>query len=138
MKKEKLSTNLYNEFISGLNLIGIKLIYSKAEIKEDFSPPAQIYIDQKKSYKKLDDNRFIVKHEYKLTGKKKDSEEGISIDVIYYITYKSKIPMTKKIFSVFSEISLPMHTWPYFRQFVHEMTVRMGLPPLILDLLKLE
>jgi len=138
MKKEKLSTNIYNEFIDGLNIIGIKLIYSEAEVKEGFSPPAQIFTEEKKSYKKLEDNKFIVKHEYKLSGNKKGEEEGFFINVIYDVTYKSKIPITRKVFDIFSEISLPLHTWPYFRQFVHEMTARMGLPPLILDLLKLE
>lgn len=138
MKKEKLSTNIYNEFIGGLNIIGIKIIYSEAEVKEGFSPPAKILIKEKKSYKKLEDNKFIVKHEYKLSGNRKGEEEGFIINVIYNITYRYKTPITKKIFSVFSEISLPLHTWPYFRQFVHEMTARMGLPPLTLDLLKLE
>lgn len=139
MGKEKVGPDVYNKFIDGLNLMEIKIAYSEAKVKEDFSPPAEVEIEENKKFKKLKDGKFVVIHEYKMKGIEKGKKEsGFFINVIYKLTYQSKIPITKKIFDVFSEISLPLHTWPYFRQFVHEMTARMGLPPLTLDLLKLE
>lgn len=139
MGKEKVSPDVYNKFIDGLELLEIKITYSEARAEEDFFPPAEVEIEENKNYEKLEEGKFIVIHEYKLKGKKKDEKRAdFYIYVIYKLMYQSKTPITKKIFGVFSEISLPLHTWPYFRQFVHEMTSRMGLPPLTLNLLKFE
>lgn len=139
MGKEKVSPDVYNKFIDGLNLLEIKLIYSEAKIEEDFFPPAEVETEEKKSYKTLKEGKFVVTHEYKLKGRENGKKEaGFYINVIYKVIYQSKTSITKKIFGVFSEISLPLHTWPYFRQFVQEMTSKMGLPPLTLGLLKFE
>jgi preprotein translocase subunit SecB len=139
MGKEKVGPDVYNKFIDGLDLMEIKISYSEAKVKEDFSPPAEVEIEENKKFKKLKDSKFVVTHEYKMKGIEKGKKEaGFYINVIYKLMYQSKTPLTKKIFNVFSEISLPLHTWPYFRQFVHEMTARMGLPPLIVGLLKFE
>jgi len=139
MGKAEVNSEVYNEFINGLNLLEIKLVYSEVKAEEDFSPPAEVKVGEEKKYKNVEEGKFIVTHEYKLKGKEKGkAKAGFFINVIYKLTYQSEIPITKKIFDVFSEISLPLHTWPYFRQFVHEMTARMGLPPLIVGLLKFE
>ena len=139
MGEVKVSSEVYNEFTNGLNLLEIKLVYSEVKVEEDFSPPAEVKVEEEKKYKNVEEGKFIVRHEYKLKGKEKGkAKAGFYINVIYKLTYQSKTPLTKKIFNVFSEISLPLHTWPYFRQFVHEMSGRMGLPPLTLDLLKFE
>lgn len=37
---------------------------------------------------------------------------------------------------IFERVSLPVNAWPFIRQFVHDMTQRMGWPPLMLPLLK--
>jgi len=39
-------------------------------------------------------------------------------------------------FYIFERVSLPVNAWPFIRQFVHDMTQRMGWPPLMLPLLK--
>lgn len=139
MAKKKVSPKSYNKFIDGLDLLEIKLAYSESQAEEDFSLPAEVETEDSKDYKQLEEGKFIVTHEYKLkTIEKGKKKAGLKINAIYKLIYQSEIPITDEIFEVFSEISLPLHTWPYFRQFVHEMTSRMGLPPLTLDLLKFE
>jgi preprotein translocase subunit SecB len=139
MGKKRISPASYNKFIDGLSLQGIKLVYSESSVMKDFSLPADVEIEEKKDFKRLDGSEFAVTHEYKLIAKEKNKREpSFHINAKYKLIYKSKVPINKEIFDVFSEISLPLHTWPYFRQFVHETTSRMGLPPLILDLLKFE
>jgi preprotein translocase subunit SecB len=44
--------------------------------------------------------------------------------------------MTKDYFGVFVQVNLPVNTWPYFREFVHSTVSRMGLPPVVLPLVK--
>lgn len=139
MVKKKVSPRSYNKFINGLELLEIKLVYSESKAEEDFSLPAEVETEDSKDYKQLEEGKFIVTHEYKLkTIEKGKKKAGLQINAIFYLIYQSEIPITDEIFEVFSEISLPLHTWPYFRQFVQEMTSKMGIPPLTLGLLKFE
>ena len=136
-KKNKISPKKYNEFIEGLTLQDITLVYSESKAEEGFSLPADITTEFSEDYKKLEKGGFIVIYEYKLKAIVKDKKKpGFHIHATYNLAYQSKVPINKEIFEIFSKISLPLHTWPYFRQFVQEMTLRMGLPPLILDILK--
>lgn len=139
MKEKKVSPESYNEFIKGLDLLEIKLVYSEAKVEEDFSLPAEVKTEDSKDYKITKRDKFIVTQEYKLKAIEEGKKEaGFYINAIYNVIYQFKTPITKEIFDVFSDISLPLHTWPYFRQFVHETTIRMGLLPLTPGLLKIE
>lgn len=137
MGNKKVSPDLYAKFIEGINLLEFKMVYSEANVKEDFYPPAEVKLKEDSNYKSLENGKFVVSHKYNLIGKKKSEiEQGFQINVIYNLVYKSKTPITKKIFEIFSQVSLRIQTWPYFRQYVQEMTARMGLPPFVLDVLK--
>jgi hypothetical protein len=46
--------------------------------------------------------------------------------------------MTDEMFGVFSKTSLPLNTWPYFREFANSIMTRMGLPGVVLPVLKAE
>jgi len=139
MKKEKIDPKVYNEFILGLSLTSIKLLCSESKVEKNFNLPAKIKTTESKNFKNLEGGFFTVTHKYELQGTEEGKKKaGFHIKTIYELNYQSKHKMTKKIFEVFSEISLPLHTWPYFRQFVQEMTLRMALPPLTLNLLKYE
>lgn len=137
MSKNKISPKEYKKFIQGLELKDLKVVYTKASVKESFTPPASVKLKMTPSYKLLKDNRVKVIHEYKLECVRKGRKNpGFVVEVRYIVLYSSKSPMTKELFKIFSESSLLLHTWPYFRQYVHQMTFLMNLPPLILDTVK--
>ena len=46
--------------------------------------------------------------------------------------YQSSVPMTDSIFEVFQNTNLPLNLWPYLREMVHTVSMRMGLPSLVL------
>ncbi len=139
MKKEKINSIKYKNFIDGLKLLNIRILSSGTSVDEKFLPPANLELNQRKKYIKTEGNIFKVIHEYTLKGiKNGEANPGFKIKVKYQIIYKSDIPITDDIFKIFSQTNLLLHTWPYFRQFVHEMTNRMGLPPLVLDVLKIK
>jgi len=50
--------------------------------------------------------------------------------------YKTAVEMTPELFDLFKGSSLILNTWPFLREFVQSCTVRAGLPPLILPLVK--
>lgn len=138
MKKSKLSPAKYREFIKGTGLKELKVVFLQASVKETFKPPAQIHIKADSSYKKLKGNKIKVLQKYKLECTKKGGNKpGFTVEIHYNILYSTKIPITEEIFEIFSQTSVRLHTWPYFRQIVHQMTMLMNLPPLVLDTIKI-
>lgn len=138
MKTNKLSPNNYRKFIKGLELKELKVVFTQALVKETFKPPAQIHIKADSEYKKLKNKKIKVLQKYKLECVRKGKEKpGFTVEIHYSLLYTSKIPINKEVFEIFSQSSLRLHTWPYFRQFVHQMTMLMNLPPLVLDTIKI-
>lgn len=138
MTKSKISPSIYKKFIRGLELEDLKVAFAKASVKESFKPPAVINVEIASSYKQLKNNRIKVIHEYNLECTKEGKDKtGFIVEVRYIVVYSSKTPMTKELFKIFSESSLLLHTWPYFRQYVHQMTFLMKLPPLVLSTIKI-
>ncbi len=138
MSAKKISKKGYENFINGLTLKEIKIVSCSAEVKENFSTPANLKLTEHTKYVKKS-GRFIAYIEYKLEGiKKGEKKKGFEVKVEYKVSYDTEIPITNEIFKIFSQTSLRLHTWPYFREIVNEMTIRMGLPPLVLDVLKVK
>lgn len=138
MKTNKLSPAEYRKFIKGLELKELKVVFTKASVKETFKPPAQIHIKADSEYKKLKNKKIKVLQKYKLECLKKGKDKpGFLVEIHYNILYSTEILITDEIFKIFSQTSVRLHTWPYFRQFVHQMTMLMNLPPLVLDTIKI-
>jgi len=138
MSTKKLPKKEYENFINGLTLKEIKIISCSAEVKKGFSTPANLKLKEHPNYIK-NNGKFIAYIEYILEGVKKgEKKKGFEIKVKYQVSYRTEISITDEIFKIFAQTSLRLHTWPYFREFVHEMTNRMGLPPLVLDVLKIK
>jgi preprotein translocase subunit SecB len=131
--KEKVT---YNDFIKGIELKGIYISNLTASREKEFDTPANIHIGSKKDFEKLEKGSVEMRVEYTLTaikdGKKKP---GFEISVVYTLLFQSKIEITEAYFKKFSH-SLTVETWPYFRNLVNELTMKMGLPPLVLRVLK--
>lgn len=47
-----------------------------------------------------------------------------------------ELPPPEQCQSFLEQVSLPVNSWPFIRQFVHDMMQRMNWPPLMLPLLK--
>ena len=138
MAREKVSPRIYKRFIDSLHLKSIQAIDYSAKKEEDFSTPAKINIKQEQRYKKIEKKDFKVYHKYRLEATQEGkSTPGFYAEVTYFLLYSSDVPITKAIFDIFSKLNLPLHTWPYFREFIHSTTLRMHLPPLVLDVLKM-
>jgi hypothetical protein len=52
---------------------------------------------------------------------------------LYYLL-KSLDDITHKDLMGFARVNGPYHAWPYWREFLQNMTMRMGLPPVVLDI----
>lgn len=138
MKKLVVPRGEYKKFVKGISLKELKIVSIKASVEELFTPPAKLKIRDTADYETLSDSQIKILHKYSIEGiKKGEDKAGFIVEVHYILLYSSTIPMTKAIFNIFAKSSLRLHTWPYFRQFVHQMTLNMHLPPIILDTIKI-
>ncbi|PZA06051.1 helix-turn-helix domain-containing protein [Meiothermus sp. PNK-Is4] len=125
----------YEEFISGLEILGISLQALSARLdrhpqgkkgarlvlkpfgpealEEGFRAGLALTVDL------LDDNHPIGQLQVKLAA-----------------TYRSPRFLDDNLFKVFAERNLPLNLWPYLRFYVDFLTTQMGLPPLTLPLFK--
>jgi len=133
-KKQNKKIVTYSEFIKELHLKHFYQLNITASRNEVFSLPAKIHIKNEAEFKNEEKNILKVYTTYKLTATEKGKKEpGMNISVAYLIIYSSKIKMSEEYFEKFSKSSLIVESWPYFRNLVHELTMRMGLPSLVLD-----
>jgi preprotein translocase subunit SecB len=137
--KTKISAEEYQKILSGLDLVSISLKESKCylntELKLTNEMNISIHSDETFDVKTYDDIHIIQK--YSLIGKLKNSKSKLlQIDLTLLIVLKSKEKFTQEFFNVYKEISLKLNTWPYFREFVNNITARMNIPPLTLPLFK--
>jgi len=138
MKATKITKSQYREFIKGLTLDELKMTSLNASVDKNFKPPADLLIKDTASYETIDEKKIEVKQIYTLKGKKKDAENaGFAVEIHYSLRYTLKIPINKAYFNIFAKSSLRLQTWPYFRQCVHQMTLNMHLPPLVLDTIQI-
>lgn len=61
-----------------------------------------------------------------------NTEEKLHIEALFVLQYKvpSFDGLSKANIDAFGELNGVFNVWPYWREFVQNMTVRMGLPPL--------
>jgi preprotein translocase subunit SecB len=137
MKKDTFSKIVYGDFIKNLNLKELKMISVNTTLDESFVPPANLKITDDAKYENLDEKQLKIIVHYHLEALKKDTEKsGLTIDVTYSLMYSSDMPMIDDFFKIYRQSSLRIQTWPYFRQLVHQLTLDMHLPPLVLDTIK--
>ena len=125
----------YDELIQNLQLETLFILDSHVKREEYFNLPADIKIEKEHRFENDKDKiKAYIQYSLKATEKGKE-EPGFSIFIKYLVVYKSKVKMTNDFFSKFAKTSLIIETWPYFRHYVNETTMNMGLPPLLLNVL---
>jgi hypothetical protein len=138
--RPKVSPKQYREFLKGVELLGIIVKESQARRLADsidLSRRVDLNTSDRTEFRMTDGSTCIVQHHYDLsmnfTGEK---ERLLEIQCTFELALRVANPMTKDYFDVFAMVNLPLNTWPYFREFVHSTVSRMGLPPVILPLVK--
>lgn len=99
----------------------------------------KVQVRDKADFKILDDG-FSVRHKYDIKIVPGDETLGtaltISATFCANFSHPDKIDNLKEFFTVFSDVNLPLNTWPYFRELAQSMTQRANVPPLTLPFIK--
>jgi len=138
--RPRVSPKEYREFIKGVELLGIIVKESQARRLADtidLSRRVDLNTNERAEFKMNAGNTCVVQHHYDLsmnyTGER---DKLLEVQCTFELGLRVASPMTKDYFGVFAQVNLPVNTWPYFREFVHSTVSRMGLPPVVLPLVK--
>ncbi len=138
-KEKRLSdTKVYMKILVGLQLKSLSVQKGKfSSSKENFIPNSEVDIRDTAQFKIESKNSIKMIHNYKLKIENSKSKKNIlQIDLAFELVFSSKETFTQEFFDVYKEDSLPLNTWPYFREFVSSIIQRMNFPPLTLPLFK--
>jgi hypothetical protein len=139
MQKERNNISKFREdylhFLSQLEIMDVRVVSAKIDNFASSGPirDCSISVRTCPSYENAR-GRIDVFHRYNLTVSAPEVGHPLAkLLVVFCVSYSSQIPMTDEAFDVFKEHSLPLTTWPYFREFVHNMFTRLGwirlIPP---------
>jgi len=84
-----------------------------------------------------DKNNLSITYTYKLTARDEKMEKpALSIQADYSIKYeiRREVTISKEFMKIFTDLTLSMLLWTYFRELVNNMVYRMGMPPLVLPM----
>lgn len=136
-RKPSLSPDEYRTILNEiqLNSIRLKSLNSSAQRKiirahaKDFT--YRISDEANMSFES--DDIMRVNHAYKMRGKiKGDRHVVLKIDATFILTFKTNTEVSDDFFDIYSSTSLPLNTWPFFRELVGNLTNRMDLDPITL------
>ncbi|MCD6133581.1 MAG: hypothetical protein J7J16_04630 [Deltaproteobacteria bacterium] len=127
----------YNEFNSSIEFRSIRLLKLETgfdDEKINISPETQkIYIDRNAYYQVLDDSTIRVFQEFSLKVASKDNPDDTFcyVNPTFVLDFKTGTPIDDEIFDIFSQSTVLIDSWPYFREIVQNAFLRMGLSPVI-------
>lgn len=137
--EQKMSPEEYRKILEGIELLDIALVEAKVMVNKDQTQPGELQINIKDSKEyKLQENKVIDIHQrYELDARKpKSKSRFLQVSATFLVRLRSKEEFTADFYDIYKEVSLPLNTWPFFREYLHSNTARMGIPPLTLPLLK--
>lgn len=140
VKKEKIDHRTYSVTLEKLELKEIYLESSSVSHNREQilkQKNLKVAVKDKASYVQHD-NKLKVTHKYDLNVKTPEMGKGaaLKISISFVLTFHTEVTINKDFFDVFQEINLPLNSWPYFREFVQNITQRMNIPPLTLPFVK--
>ena len=123
----EVSAAQYNEFLDGLDLKGIKLVSGSMKLMRETPRDSRLRVETRSesTHSSSEAGRIKVNHNYIVDVKTSDSEEpALVVTCEFALVYLTKAEMTDEIWHRFSETNLFLNTWPYMREFVHNMLGR--------------
>lgn len=135
IEREKIDKVSYERTLEKLTILAISL--EKATMSRDMAqePTTATATFSRKSTGQIRDDKLgfqvhdLLSLRIKISGQEKPL---VRMDVTLLLEYVSENEISEAFLAEFTERNVDLHSWPYFREFIHESMQRMGLPPLIL------
>jgi preprotein translocase subunit SecB len=135
--KPKISPQEYRSILDSLELDTLYLVDLNTKLNEEFvSPSLSLDINEKHTFEQ--ENTILkITYTYKLSANDESKENAaLTVQAKYAVRYNitKDVTISKEFMKVFSELTLGMLLWPYFRELVNNTVYRMGMPSLVLPL----
>ena len=98
-----------------------------------------VAVTEKARYECGEDESVIVWHTYNVAVMPDGSEKtnkSMTLTVEFRVEYATKETFTDEFFEQFRQVSLRLQTAPFARAWIQDHCLRMGVPPLILPLIR--
>lgn len=143
-KSTPISEEAFFEILQGLEIVHIdvddfsgKVLNRPRLIARDVK--RAVSVAEKSEFRCGTDTEVIVWHSYQITvvaeGEDKD-EKLLTLALKFRLLYDSKKSFTEEFFQQFRQLSLRVQILPFARAWIHDHCLRMGVPPLIMPLIR--
>ena len=132
-QKEIIPPEEYKKAVHNIHLVDMYFRWSEWFIKREFlgeKNHIDIHIDN--DITEQDVHHSIFVQHYFLTVISEDKKEiAVEIKCSIVTSCKSEAEISKEFWKSYEQITLPVITVPYFREYVYSLTGKMGIPPII-------
>jgi preprotein translocase subunit SecB len=138
IEKKTIAPEIYRKIVNGLELKNLYLTSCNSSVdRANIGPDVKIKIDDDASFTRSEKKEIEVIQTFSIQAKDQASKKKVlNIKCEYRLIFTSKEDFTEEFFEVFKKVNLPINSWPFFREFVYNMTSRMFIPPLAIPLIK--
>lgn len=134
--QKKVSPEKYNEYLSKLELIDVRLIsVTSRRFDAPISESRNVFFDEKIVPVGISESSAQVAVDYVVKAKS-GTRRVAEIRAKYMAIFKTSERLPEEFFVLYNVYSLPLQTYPYLRECVHSLFQKMNLPPLVLPLRK--
>ncbi len=136
-KNFKLLPDEYRKILDKIELLDLNLIKTDASCDKSIVTGSKINVKTKfnSEYKVLDENITVICN-YNLKATTANNKTLLNINAKYEIVFNNTAGFNDDFFEIYSEISLPVILWPFFRELVYSISSRMNIHPLVLPMIK--
>ena len=134
--QKKLTPKKYREALQFIELRDIYLKKSDCLLhSRNVSERANIDFQEEIGEAKIVEDIASIEHQYSIKVST-DDKDVFELGATYVLNYELKKTLPEEFFEIYKILSLPIHTYPFFRELVSSMSARFGLPNLIMPLRK--
>ena len=137
--------NRIRQIIETIELVDIRLVRCGCAqmLKDDELPDnLETSLEVKGQFDKKS-SMFLMLHGMRLVGtyesKSANTSPPLAIEAVFGARYElmGKAQISDKDLEAFGRTVSMFHVWPYWREFVRDVTARMGLPPLTMPIFRI-
>jgi preprotein translocase subunit SecB len=126
----------FNDLLHCLELQEIYLLKANVSASRDtFAGKAILKFNENAKLTDRTDDRARIDVEYLLTGRC-GARNVLRIATTFVVNFRLNTQFPEEFFDIYIKSSLPLQTYPYFREFVQSIVARAGLPILVIPLRK--
>ncbi|MCA1035712.1 protein-export chaperone SecB [Bacillus infantis] len=134
-----LDSNKYQELINNIEIQNVKL--KDLSVRSSYNNESQKNIEISAKHEvisfKRDGDLLLVQTRFEIEGFSESQcvfSIGFILELVYYL--ENRFTFEEQYIDLFTKNNVPVNAWPYARELVSSITLRMGLSALILPVLR--